>query len=148
MVAAAKAAGADAFIRALPDGYATVVGERGYTLSGGQRQRIAIARTLLLNPPILILDDATSAVDAGVEQAIHGALTTLLRGRTTLVIAHRLSTISLAERVVLLANGSVIADGTHAGLLATEPAYAEVLAQAEAEGLDAELLAQAENGVN
>jgi len=148
VVAAAKAAGADAFIRALPDGYATVVGERGYTLSGGQRQRIAIARTLLLNPPILILDDATSAVDAGVEQAIHGALTTLLRGRTTLVIAHRLSTISLAERVVLLANGSVIADGTHAGLLATEPAYAEVLAQAEAEGLDAELLAQAENGVN
>jgi ATP-binding cassette, subfamily B, bacterial len=141
VTAAATAAGADAFIRSLPDGYATVVGERGYTLSGGQRQRIAIARTLLLNPPILILDDATSAIDAGLEQAIHGALIALLRGRTTLVIAHRLSTISLADRVVLLADGSVIADGTHTGLLATEPRYAEVLAQAEAEGLDVELAA-------
>jgi ATP-binding cassette subfamily B protein len=142
VVAAAEAAGADGFIRALPDGYGTVVGERGYTLSGGQRQRIAIARTLLLNPPILILDDATSAVDVGVEQRIHDALSTQLRGRTTLVIAHRLSTISLADRVVLMADGAVTAEGTHAGLLATEPRYAEVLAQA-AEGIDAELLAQA-----
>ena len=102
VVAAAVAAGADEFIRALPDGYDTVVGERGYTLSGGQRQRIAIARTLLVNPPILVLDDATSAIDVQVEQQIHDALRALMKGRTTLIIAHRLSTISLADRVVLL----------------------------------------------
>ena len=128
---AARAAGADGFIRALPDGYDTVIGERGYTLSGGQRQRIAIARTLLLNPPILVLDDATSAIDVGVEQQIHGGLRTLMRGRTTLIIAHRLSTISLADRVLLLEGGAVVADGTHAELLATEPRYAEVLAQTD-----------------
>jgi ATP-binding cassette subfamily B protein len=129
VIAAARAAGADRFIRALPDGYDTVIGERGYTLSGGQRQRIAIARTLLLNPPILVLDDATSAIDVGVEQQIHGALRTLMRGRTTLIIAHRLSTISLADRVLLLSGGAVVGDGTHEELLATEPRYAEVLAQ-------------------
>ena len=117
--AAASAAGADEFIRELPEGYDTVVGERGYTLSGGQRQRIAIARTLLVNPPILILDDATSAIDVQVEQQIHEALRELMTGRTTLVIAHRLSTISLADRVVLLDEGRVVADGTHAELLAT-----------------------------
>jgi ATP-binding cassette subfamily B protein len=131
---AARAAGADEFIRALPDGYGTVIGERGYTLSGGQRQRIAIARTLLLNPPILVLDDATSAIDVGVEQQIHGALRTLMRDRTTLIIAHRLSTISLADRVLLLENGTVTADGTHAELLATEPRYAQVLAQSDTSG--------------
>ena len=138
---AARAAGADGFIRSLPAGYETVVGERGYTLSGGQRQRIAIARTLLLNPPILVLDDATSAIDVGVEQQIHGALRTLMRGRTTLIIAHRLSTISLADRVLLLEDGAVLADGTHAELLATEPRYAEVLAQTDAGG---ELLVRTE----
>jgi ATP-binding cassette subfamily B protein len=106
-----------------------VVGERGYTLSGGQRQRIAIARTLLVNPPILVLDDATSAIDVQVEQQIHGALRKLMEGRTTLIIAHRLSTISLADRVVLLDGGSIVADGTHSELLATTPLYAEVLAQ-------------------
>ena len=116
---------------ALPDGYDTIVGERGYTLSGGQRQRIAIARTLLVNPPILVLDDATSAIDVQVEQQIHGALRVLMKGRTTLIIAHRLSTISLADRVVLLDEGRIVADGTHAELLATTPLYAEVLAQAE-----------------
>ena len=100
--AAARAAGADEFIRELPEGYDTVVGERGYTLSGGQRQRIAIARTLLVNPPILVLDDATSAIDVQVEQQIHEALRVLMEGRTTLIVAHRLSTISLADRVVLL----------------------------------------------
>jgi len=131
--AAAVAAGADGFIRELPEGYDTVVGERGYTLSGGQRQRIAIARTLLVNPPILVLDDATSAIDVQVEQAIHSSLRGLLTGRTTLIIAHRLSTISLADRVVLLEDGRVVADGTHAELLATTPLYAEVLAQVEAE---------------
>jgi ATP-binding cassette subfamily B protein len=130
--AAARAAGADEFIRELPEGYETVVGERGYTLSGGQRQRIAIARTLLVNPPILVLDDATSAIDVQVEQQIHGALRVLMEGRTTLIIAHRLSTIGLADRVVLLDEGSIVADGTHAQLLASTPLYAEILAQAEA----------------
>ncbi|HEY5024677.1 MAG TPA: ABC transporter ATP-binding protein [Acidimicrobiales bacterium] len=128
---AARAAGADAFIRELPEGYDTVVGERGYTLSGGQRQRITIARTLLVNPPILVLDDATSAIDVQVEQQIHDALRVLMEGRTTLIVAHRLSTISLADRVVLLEDGRIIADGTHTELLETTPQYAEVLAQAE-----------------
>jgi len=128
--AAAAAAGADHFIHELPEGYDTVVGERGYTLSGGQRQRIAIARTLLLNPPILVLDDATSAIDVQVELAIHDALRTLMVGRTTLIIGHRLSTISLADRVLLLDDGRVVADGTHTQLLASVPLYVQVLAQA------------------
>jgi ATP-binding cassette subfamily B protein len=130
VVAAAKAAQAHAFITELPDGYDTVVGERGYTLSGGQRQRIAIARTLLVNPRILVLDDATSAIDVTTEESIHEALDTLMTGRTTIVIAHRLSTISLADRVVLLDDGRIVASGTHADLLATEPRYADVLAHA------------------
>ena len=130
VVAAAKAAGAHEFIPHLADGYDTVVGERGYTLSGGQRQRIAIARTLLVNPPVLVLDDATSAIDVQVEQTIHAGLQVQMEGRTTLIIAHRLSTISLADRVVLLDQHKVVADGTHAELLATTPLYAEVLAQA------------------
>jgi ATP-binding cassette subfamily B protein len=128
--AAARAAGAHEFISHLEHGYDTVVGERGYTLSGGQRQRIAIARTLLVNPPILILDDATSAIDVQVEQEIHASLRVLMEGRTTLIIAHRLSTISLADRVVLLDSQKIVADGTHAELLASTPLYAEVLAQA------------------
>jgi ATP-binding cassette subfamily B protein len=128
--AAAEAAGAAGFISRLSEGYDTVVGERGYTLSGGQRQRIAIARALLVNPPILILDDATSAIDVKVEQRIHSALRVLMEGRTTLIIAHRLSTISLADRVVLLDGGQIVADGTHAELLATTPLYSEILAQA------------------
>jgi ATP-binding cassette, subfamily B, bacterial len=132
VVAAAQAAGADEFIRELPDGYDTVVGERGYTLSGGQRQRLAIARALLVNPPILVLDDATSAVDVAVEQRIHHALQGLMRGRTTLIVAHRLSTISLADRVVLMEDGRVVADGTHDELLANEPRYVQVLATAAA----------------
>jgi ATP-binding cassette subfamily B protein len=136
--AAAVAAGADEFIQKLPDGYDAVVGERGYTLSGGQRQRIAIARTLLVNPPILVLDDATSAIDVQVEKQIHADLKVLMRDRTTLIIAHRLSTISLAERVVLLDQGRIVADGTHAHLLDTVPLYAEILAQADPEGILAE----------
>jgi ATP-binding cassette subfamily B protein len=135
--AAAEAAGAAGFIGRLPEGYDTVVGERGYTLSGGQRQRIAIARALLVNPPILILDDATSAIDVHVEQRIHGALRVLMEGRTTLIIAHRLSTISLADRVILLDSGRIVADGTHAELLASTPLYSEVLAQAASEEQEA-----------
>ncbi|MGA2304542.1 MAG: ABC transporter ATP-binding protein [Acidimicrobiales bacterium] len=133
VVAAAEAAGAAGFILHLSEGYDTVVGERGYTLSGGQRQRIAIARTLLINPPILILDDATSAIDVQVEQGIHAGLRVLMEGRTTLIIAHRLSTISLADRVVLLDQGRIVADGTHASLLASTPLYSEILAQAAQE---------------
>jgi ATP-binding cassette subfamily B protein len=137
--AAARAAGAHEFITHLADGYDTVVGERGYTLSGGQRQRIAIARTLLVNPPIMVLDDATSAIDVQVEQMIHASLAVQMEGRTTLIIAHRLSTISLADRVVLLDQQKVVADGTHAELLETTPLYAEVLAQAGEYERDAEL---------
>ena len=130
VIRAATAAGAADFIAALPEGYDTVVGERGYTLSGGQRQRVAIARTLLVDPAVLVLDDATSAVDAEREEAIHAALGVLMEGRTTLVIAHRLSTIALADRVVLLEGGRIVAEGTHARLLADEPRYREVLAAA------------------
>ena len=110
-----------------------MIGERGYTLSGGQRQRIAIARTLLVNPRILMLDDATSAVDAQREFEIHGALRTLMRGRTTLIIAHRLSTISLADRVVVLEGGRIVADGRHDDLMRDVPLYREILAHAEEE---------------
>jgi len=129
--AAARAAGADEFVQALPEGYDTVVGERGFTLSGGQRQRLAIARTLVVNPPILLLDDATSAIDVQIEQQIHEALGELMADRTTLIIAHRLSTISLADRVAVVEGGRIIAEGTHAQLLATEPRYAEILAQSD-----------------
>ncbi len=128
VVAAATAAQAHEFISELEDGYDTVVGERGYDLSGGQRQRIAIARAILADPAVLILDDATSSIDVAHEAKIHDALTELLAERTTIVIAHRLSTISLADRVILLDGGHVAADGTHAELMATEPRYVEVLA--------------------
>ena len=127
--AAASAAQAHGFISELAHGYDTVVGERGYTLSGGQRQRIAIARTLLANPKVLVLDDATSAIDVTVEEAIHRALQELMADRTTIIIAHRLSTISLAERVVVLDGGRVANSGTHAELLATDPHYVEILAR-------------------
>ncbi len=131
--AAAMAAGAHEFVQDLPKEYDTVVGERGFTLSGGQRQRLAIARTLLVNPPILVLDDATSAIDVQIEQQIHEALRGLMAERTTLIIAHRLSTISLADRVAVVEGGRVIAEGTHADLLVSEPRYAEILAQSAVE---------------
>jgi ATP-binding cassette subfamily B protein len=130
--AAARAAQADGFIVALHEGYDTVIGERGYDLSGGQRQRVAIARALLANPRILVLDDATSSIDVRVEEAIHGALNDLLTNRTSMVIAHRLSTIALADRVLLLEGGRIVASGTHQQLLADEPLYREVLASLQA----------------
>jgi ATP-binding cassette subfamily B protein len=133
IVAVAKAAGADGFIRELSEGYDSVIGERGYTLSGGQRQRISIARTLLVNPRILILDDATSSIDAKIEEEIHDALRILMVERSTLIIAHRLSTISLADRVILLEDGQVIADGEHKELMRTEPRYVEILSRVEEE---------------
>jgi ATP-binding cassette subfamily B protein len=128
VIAAARAANALEFIEELPGRFDEVIGERGYTLSGGQRQRIAIARTLLVNPRVLVLDDATSSIDVVVEEKIHDALRSLMRGRTTLVIAHRLSSISLAERVVLLEGGRIAASGTHAELMRSEPRYRDVLA--------------------
>jgi ATP-binding cassette subfamily B protein len=130
---AARRADAHRFVGELEHGYDTVIGERGYTLSGGQRQRIAIARTLLANPRILVLDDATSSLDVRVEQQIHDALRNLFEGRTTLIIAHRLSTIALARRVVLLDQGRIVADGTHEELLRTIPAYAQILTREEEE---------------
>jgi ATP-binding cassette subfamily B protein len=129
---AARLAGAHEFISELGDGYATRIGERGYSLSGGQRQRIAIARAILADPRVLILDDATSAVDPTKEHEIRDALTDVMRGRTTIVIAHRPATIALADRVVLLDAGRVAAEGRHESLLATDERYRQVLAAAAA----------------
>jgi ATP-binding cassette subfamily B protein len=127
VVAAARAAQADSFISELPDGYDTLVGERGLTLSGGQRQRIAIARAVLANPRILILDDATSSVDASTEQQIKLALREVMAGRTTFVIAHRLSTIALADEIVVLSGGRVEDVGTHDELLERSDLYREIV---------------------
>ncbi|CAN5678196.1 N/A [soil metagenome] len=132
VVRAAKLAGAHQFVGELPHGYDTEIGERGFSLSGGQRQRIAIARAILADPRVLILDDATSAVDPTKEHEIRDALTEVMRDRTTIVIAHRPATIALAQRVVLIGTGRIIADGTHIGLLASSPEYREVLASAAA----------------
>ncbi len=126
--AAARLAQAHDFICAMPDGYGTVVGERGHTLSGGQRQRVALARSVLRDPRILILDDATSSVDAVVESEIQEALRHVMAGRTTLIIAHRNSTLALAELVVFLEDGTIAGVGTHEQLLSTIPRYGEVLA--------------------
>ena len=128
---AARLAGAAEFIEALPDGYDTEIGERGFSLSGGQRQRLTIARAILADPRVLILDDATSSVDPTKEHEIRDALAEVMRGRTTIVIAHRPGTIALADRVVLIGDGAVVADGTHHELLRSSAAYREVLAAAE-----------------
>jgi ABC-type multidrug transport system fused ATPase/permease subunit len=124
--AAARRAQADGFIERLPDGYDTIIGERGYTLSGGQRQRIAIARAVITDPRVLILDEATASVDASTEREIQGALRTVMAGRTTLIIAHRLSTISLADEIVVVEHGRIAARGTHDDLYATSDLYREI----------------------
>jgi ATP-binding cassette subfamily B protein len=126
--AAARLAGAADFIERLPAGYDTVLGERGLSLSGGQRQRIAIARAIVADPLVLILDDATSAVDPSKESEIRSALAGVMTGRTTIVIAHRPGAIGIADSVVLVDEGVVVASGTHADLLASNPRYREVLA--------------------
>ena len=126
--AVARAAEADDFIRVLPEGYDTVVGERGVGLSGGQRQRIAIARALLLDPRILILDDSTSSVDAETEYRIQGALDRLHEGRTSFVIAQRISSVRMADKILVMQDGKLVDVGTHEELLAENPLYAEIVA--------------------
>jgi ATP-binding cassette subfamily B protein len=129
---AAELAGAGAFIDDLPGGYETILGERGFSLSGGQRQRIAIARAILADPAVLVLDDATSAVDATKEHEIRAALAQVMLGRTTLVIAHRPATIALADRVAVLEGGRIVEEGTHAELLSRSARYRALLALEEA----------------
>tara|TARA_B100001287_G_C22562576_1_gene472178 strand:- start:382 stop:876 length:495 start_codon:yes stop_codon:yes gene_type:complete len=121
--AAAKAAEADAFIQSFPDGYATMVGEGGHRLSGGQRQRLALARAVLKDAPVLILDEATSAVDNETEAAIQRSLHRVAEGRTTVIIAHRLSTVRHADRILVLEDGDVVEAGSHEELLAVGGLY-------------------------
>jgi ATP-binding cassette, subfamily B, bacterial len=147
IVAAARAAEAHEFITSLPDGYDTVIGEQGLTLSGGQRQRVSLARALITDPAILILDDATSAIDAAIEAQIHATLRKVMAGRTTLLIAHRRSTLQLADRIAVLDEGRLVDEGTHEELTARCPLYRLLLAGPgdDAEGVDAGELAYHQN---
>jgi ATP-binding cassette subfamily B protein len=131
IIAAAKAAQIHEHIESLPDGYDTAVGERGITLSGGQRQRVSIARTLLTDPRILILDDSTSNVDAQTEVQIRKAIDSLLQGRTALVITQRASTCEAADKVVVMENGRIIAEGKHSDLLESSSGYRRLIESQE-----------------
>jgi ATP-binding cassette, subfamily B, bacterial len=126
IVSAARQAAADGFVSALPQGYDTPLGERGVTLSGGERQRVAIARAILKDAPVLLLHEATSALDAESETLVHGALETLMKGRKTLVIAHRLATSVSADRILVIKGGRIVEEGTHASLLAANGLYARL----------------------
>jgi ATP-binding cassette subfamily B protein len=128
VLAAARAAGVDEFVQSLPQGYRTFIGERGTRLSGGQRQRIAIARALLKDAPVMLLDEATSSLDAESERLVQEALAALKRGRTTLVIAHRLATVKSADRIAVMDAGHVVAVGSDAELRAVNPLYARLAA--------------------
>ena len=145
--AAARAAEADEFIADLPQGYDTVIGEQGLTLSGGQRQRVALARALITDPRLLLLDDATSAIDPRLEAEIHATLSRVMRGRTTLLIAHRRSTLNLADRIAVLDDGRVVDIGTHEELSERCPLYRLLLSGPgeDVEGIDAGELAYYEN---
>ncbi|WP_434033192.1 ABCB family ABC transporter ATP-binding protein/permease [Cupriavidus sp. a3] len=146
VIAAAQAAQIDTFIRELPQGYDTPVGERGLKLSGGEKQRVAIARTLLKNPPVLVFDEATSALDSRTEQAIQAELMRLAQNRTTLLIAHRLSTVVHADQILVMDHGRVVERGTHAELMRARGRYAEmwdIQARAAAKGGEAERSADA-----
>jgi ATP-binding cassette subfamily B protein len=142
IVAAARAAQLHEFVSRLPDGYDTMVGERGLKLSGGEKQRVAIARTLLKNPVILVFDEATSALDSGTERVIQAELEEIATGRTTLVVAHRLSTIVNADQIVVLEAGRVVERGTHTELLAAGGAYARLWAMQARHETPAEEAAQ------
>jgi ABC-type bacteriocin/lantibiotic exporters, contain an N-terminal double-glycine peptidase domain len=137
---AAELAAADGFIAALPQGYDTLLGERGVTLSGGQRQRIAIARAVLKDAPILLLDEATSALDAESERLVQEALDRLMQGRTTIVVAHRLATVQSADRILVMDEGRIVEEGTHATLAARGGLYAK-LARLQFGDVPAEALA-------
>jgi ATP-binding cassette subfamily B protein len=127
--AAAQAARIHDHLMSLPDGYNTVVGERGYRFSGGEKQRIAIARTILRNPPILVLDEATSSLDTETERLVQEALDRLSEGRTTIAIAHRLSTVRDADQIVVLDHGQVVERGRHEELLAAGGRYAALVSR-------------------
>ncbi|MEA1970307.1 MAG: ATP-binding cassette domain-containing protein, partial [Thermodesulfobacteriota bacterium] len=120
---AAKSANAYKFVKNLPKGFETIIGEQGARLSGGEKQRLSIARALLKDSPILILDEATSSLDTEAEMEVQGALENLMKGRTTFVIAHRLSTISHANRIIVIVDGRIIEEGTHDTLLAEKGEY-------------------------
>ena len=136
--AAAKAAAAHDFLTALPQGYDTYVGERGVMLSGGQKQRIAIARAILRDAPILLLDEATWALDAESERAVQHAVDDLAQGRTTLIVAHRLATVKKADRILVFDEGRIVAEGTHDDLVAEGGLYARLARLQFTEGLAAE----------
>ena len=151
VVEAAKIAQLHEHIVSLPDGYDTWVGERGATLSGGQRQRLSIARTILINPPVLILDDSTSSVDVETERLIHQAMVAVVKGRTTFVIAHRLSTVRAADQILVLQDGSVSQRGNHQKLILEDGSYKDIyemqLRQQEEIMLDAAIPASSTRSV-